>query len=136
VHRILLSQLEKKTYKNGSDLTSQCHHISETEKRAAKAERASTKFMQVKFMADKVGKVYGGMITGVTEWGVFIELIETKCEGLVHVSTLAGHFSLNTKRKQLEDLKSNSSYHLGQKINVLVKSVNESKKQIDLLLAP
>ena len=134
VHRILLARLEKKTYKGASELNAQCQHISETEKRAAKAERASTKFMQVKYMADKIGKVYTGMITGVTEWGVFVEMMETNCEGLVHISTLEGHFSVNVKTKKLEDVKSGTAYHLGQKVNVSVKSVNEAKKQIDLLL--
>jgi len=90
--------------------------------------------MQVKYMADRLGKSYSGIITGVTEWGLFVEMLETKCEGLVHISTLKGKFSINGKTKELESVKSGVSYHLGQKVEVSVERVNEVKKQIDLVL--
>jgi ribonuclease R len=135
VHRVLFAKLKNTKFKGGSELKTQCEHISATEKNAAKAERASTKFMQVKYMADKIGNIYEGIITGVTEWGVFVEIIETKCEGLVHISSLDGNFSINDKTKKLESIKSGESYHLGQKVKVSVQRVNELKKQIDLLLS-
>jgi len=134
VHRLLFANLKNKKYHGSSDLNAQCMHISATEKSAAKAERASTKYMQVKYMADKIDNTYSGLITGVNEWGVFVEIIETKCEGLVHSSTLDGDFSLNHKTKKLESIKTGKSYHLGQKVDVVVKGVDQLKKQIDLIL--
>lgn len=134
VHRILDAKLGGTKFHHFDELNSQCQHISETEKSAAKAERASTKFMQVKFMSDKIGKTYSGIITGVTDWGIFIEISETKCEGLVHISSLDGSFKVNKETKKLESAKLGVSYHLGQKIDVTVKGVNEAKKQIDLVL--
>jgi VacB/RNase II family 3'-5' exoribonuclease len=136
VHRVLFSKLQNSQYQGSSELSSQCFHISATEKIAAKAERASTKYMQVKYMADKLGNSYSGVITGVTDWGIFVEMTDTKCEGLVHISALDGTYSYNNQNKQLESIDSGASYHLGQKIEVSVKAVNQLKKQIDLTLAP
>jgi ribonuclease R len=132
VHRLLLAKLNKKKYRGDHNLKEQCTHISSTEKSAAKAERESTKFMQVKFMSDKIGRSYDGIITGVTEWGVFVELLETKCEGMVHISSLKGDLHMNHQSKQLECYQSDTSYHLGEKIRVTVKRVDPIKRQIDL----
>lgn len=135
VHRILQSKLTNtKFVSNG--LEDMSKHISSTEKEATSAERASIKYMQVKFMADKVGEVFDGKITGVTDWGIFIELEETKCEGLVHIRTIEdGSFSLNQRSKQLESYNSDTKFHLGKKVTVLVKHVDLIKKQIDLVLS-
>lgn len=134
VHRMLSAKLEEKVYKGLSVLSSQCQHISATEKSAAKAERESTKLMQVKFMSDKLDRVYDGLISGVKEWGFYVELTETKCEGLVHVTSLKGAFHFNSNSKKLESKKPKKSFHLGQKVTVKVKTVNEEKRQIDLVL--
>lgn len=136
VHRVLFEKLNNRTYKGSKELEAQCKHISATEKEASSAERASTKYMQVKFMSDKIGQSFEGKITGVTDWGLFVELNETKCEGLVHISTLEGNYSLNDKTKQLESYQTGESFHLGQAINVVVKNTDIFKKQIDLELAP
>lgn len=135
VHRILQAKLTNKKYVSNS-LEDMCQHISTTEKEATSAERASTKYMQVKFMSDKIGEVFDGKITGVTEWGIFVELNETKCEGLAHIRTIEdGSFFLNHKSKQLESFQSKNKFHLGQQVTVLVKHVDLIKKQIDLELA-
>lgn len=134
VHRILFEKLNGRTYQKGKELEYQCKHISETEKKATEAERASTKYTQVKFMSDKIGQTFEGKITGVTEWGLFIELTETKCEGLVHISTLDGNYSLNEKTKKLESYQNGTTYHLGQKVEVVIKNTDIFKKQIDLVL--
>ena len=86
-------------------------------------------------MSDKIGESFEGKITGVTDFGLFVELNETKCEGLIHVSTLQGNFSLNDKTKRLESYQTGDSFHLGQAINVVVKNTDIFKKQIDLELA-
>lgn len=135
VHRILQAKLTSKKYIT-NDLEDRCQHISATEKEATNAERASIKYMQVKFMSDKIGEVFDGKITGVTEWGIFVELNETKCEGLAHIRTIEdGSFFFNHKSKQLESFQSDNKFHLGQQVTVLVKNVDLIKKQIDLELA-
>lgn len=134
VHRILFEKLSKRTYHKGKDLEHYCKHISETEKKATEAERASTKYTQVKFMSDKIGQAFEGKITGVTDWGLFVELNETKCEGLVHISTLEGSYSLNEKTKKLESYQTGDTYHLGQNVQVVIKNTDIFKKQIDLEL--
>ena len=135
VHRVLFEKLNNRTYHGSKELDAQCKHISATEKEASSAERSSTKYMQVKFMSDKIGQSFEGKITGVTDFGLFVELNETKCEGLIHVSTLQGNFSLNDKTKRLESYQTGESFYLGQAINVVVKNTDIFKKQIDLELA-
>ena len=135
VHRVLFEKLNNRTYNGSKELEAQCKHISATEKEASSAERASTKYMQVKFMSDKIGQTFEGKITGVTDFGLFVELNETKCEGLIHVSSLDGSFSLNDKTKRLESYQTKESFYLGQAIQVVVKNTDMFKKQIDLELA-
>lgn len=134
VHRILQAKLtNQKFVTNG--LEDMAKHISATEKEATSAERASTKYMQVKFMSDKIGEVFDGKITGVTDWGIFIEMEENKCEGLVHIRNIEdGSFFYHQKSKQLLSNKSENKYHLGQKVSVRVEHVDLIKKQIDLEL--
>ena len=86
-------------------------------------------------MSDKIGQTFEGKITGVTDFGLFVELNETKCEGLIHVSSLDGIFSLNDKTKRLESYQTKESFYLGQAIQVVVKNTDMFKKQIDLELA-
>ncbi len=135
VHRILQAKLtDKKFVSNG--LEDMAKHISATEKEATSAERASTKYMQVKYMSDKVGETFSGKITGVTDWGIFVEMEDNKCEGLVHVRTIEdGSYFYEYKTKQLISNQSKNKYHLGQIVNVLVKHVDLVKKQIDLELS-
>lgn len=135
VHRILFAKLTNKEYDDNKSLEAWCKHISGTEKSASDAERESIKYMQVKFMSDKIGQTFEGKITGVTDWGLFVELDETKCEGLLHISQLPGSYSLNPKSKQMEARGGGINYHLGMKVDVVVKNVDLLKKQMDLILA-
>jgi VacB/RNase II family 3'-5' exoribonuclease len=132
VHRLLEAKLAGRDYKESKELEGQCKHISITEKSATEAERASTKYMQVKYMSDRLGLTFEGTITGVTDWGLFVEIDETKCEGLVHISTLPGKFHVDAKTKRMESFSSDISYHMGMKVDVVVKNVDIFKKQIDL----
>lgn len=134
VHRILFDTLSGKEFKDSKSLEAWCKHISDTEKSATEAERDSIKYMQVKYMADKVGLTFTGKITGVTEWGIFVELDETKCEGLLHITNLPGRYYLNSKTKQLESKDGGDKYHLGMTVEVVVKHVDLLKKQMDLIL--
>lgn len=135
VHRILFAKLNNKEFEDNKSLDAWCKHISGTEKSATEAERDSIKYMQVKFMADKIGQTFEGKITGVTDWGLFVELSETKCEGLLHISQLPGSYSMNQKTRQLEGRGAGENYHLGMKVDVVVKHVDLIKKQMDLILA-
>jgi ribonuclease R len=135
VHRILFERLNGREYQYNNSLEHQCKHISTTEKSATEAERASVKYMQVKFMADKIGLTFEGKITGVTDWGIFVEMDENKCEGLVHIKSLEGNYMFNSRSKQLESQRNPVKYHLGMKVDVTVKHVDLIKKQIDLELA-
>lgn len=135
VHRILFAKLHNQRFEDAASLEAWCKHISGTEKAAVEAERASTKYMQVKFMADKIGLTFEGKVTGVMEFGIFVEMIENKCEGLIHISKLPRGYKFDAKTKQLVSNSNDEKYHLGKNINVVVKHVDVIKKQIDLEFA-
>ncbi|MBL4705974.1 MAG: ribonuclease R [Flavobacteriales bacterium] len=135
VHRLLFNQLNKQKKADETILASQCKHISETEKQAVQAERASIKFMQVKFMLDKVGEVMPGRITGVTEWGIFVELHDNKCEGLVHIRSMRDdHYVFNYETLQMIGKRNGKSFGLGDDVVVEIKDADLFKKQLDFAL--
>ncbi len=92
VHRMLQHYLDDGKHLNKNEYEDKCEHSSEREKRAADAERASIKYKQVEFMASAEKKVFEGLISGVTEWGIYVEIIETKCEGMVRMSDMTDDF--------------------------------------------
>ncbi|MBI3306106.1 ribonuclease R [Candidatus Nomurabacteria bacterium] len=109
---------------------------SEQEKRAADAERASIKYKQAEYMSERVGQTMNGVISGITEWGMYVEEIETKCEGLVRVRDLTDDFYVfNEKKLELTGQKKKKSYRLGDRIKVRVKGVDLERKTIDYALA-
>ncbi len=135
VHRILFAKLSGKTFEDNKSLEAWCKHISGTEKSAVEAERESTKYMQVKYMQDKIGETYSGKITGVTSWGVFVEMAENNCEGLVHLSHFPTGYYLDSRTKMLVSNSNPIKYHLGSEVDVVVSHVDLIKKQIDLEFA-
>ena len=82
VHRLMYGFLKSSSVRN-LDLSYVCKHCSEKEKEAALAERESIKFMQLKYLTNRIGEVFTGVVSGVTDWGVYVELDNNKCEGLV-----------------------------------------------------
>ena len=107
-------------------------HSSEREKFASDAERASIKYKQVEFMSSRIAKIFEGIISGVTEWGIYVEEIETKCEGLVRVRDMQDDFYIfNEKKLELLGQKRKKVYRLGDKVKIKVKSVDLEKKTID-----
>ena len=136
VHRLLERYME-----GGSSVTQEkyeemCEHSSEREQLAANAERASIKYKQVEFMADKVGEVFEGIISGVTDWGIYVEIIENKCEGLVPMRTLDDDFYIfDEDNMQIRGRQRGKIYQLGDKVNVLVAKANLEKKQLDFEVA-
>lgn len=113
-----------------------CEHCSEMELVAANAERASIKYKQVEYMSDKLGKVFDGVISGVTEWGLYVELIENKCEGLVPIRDLVGdYYEYDEKNYCLVGRRSKQTYRLGDTLSVKVAQANLERKQLDFTLA-
>jgi ribonuclease R len=134
IHRILLGALEGKRNATAS-YEKICQYISSMEKRAVDAERASNKMLQVLYLQDKVGEIYKGKITGVAEWGIFVEIEENKCEGLIRLNTLKDdYYSHDPETYKIIGKKTKTEYHLGQQVLIEVLAVNLSKRQIDFLM--
>ena len=135
-HRLLKQYLNNIFDVNQNDLESVCKHCSEMERRASLAERDSTKYIQAKYMKANIGKIYDGIISGVTNWGLYVELIKNKCEGLVKVKSLSGGFFVfDEKTFTLTNKETKMKYQLGQKVTVTVMGVDLEQKQIDFTLA-
>lgn len=135
VHRLLERYLNGGRSVNVEKLEDQCKHSSEMEQLAANAERSSIKYKQVEFMGDHMGQVYDGVISGVTEWGLYVELDENMCEGLVPVRELADDFyDFDEKNYCLVGRRNNVRYRLGDKVKVKVVRANLERKQLDFVL--
>ena len=134
VHRIIDDIINNRT-KNINDLESLCLHCSTMEEKATKAERASIKLMQVKYLSDKIGQTFNGVISGVNERGVFVELKENKCEGFVRMKDIPGDF-YNFDRRSNTIIGQNTlaEFSLGDNVRAVVLETNLEKKHIDLKL--
>jgi ribonuclease R len=103
--------------------------------KASEAERASIKYKQVEFMQDKKGVVFPGIISGVTEWGFYVEITENKCEGLVRLRDIGNDFyELDEENYCIIGHRSGNVFRLGDEVNVTVKNTDLNRKQIDFLL--
>lgn len=136
VHRLLQHYLDDGKPVSKEDFEQKSLHSSEREKRAADAERASIKYKQVEFMASAENKVYEGLISGVTEWGLYVEIIETKCEGMIRLADLTDDFyEFDEKKYRIVGRKRKKIYTLGDRIKVRVKKTDIDKRLIDLVFA-
>jgi ribonuclease R len=134
VHRLLQRYLEGGRTVSAPKWEDMCKHSSVMESKAANAERSSTKYKQVEFMQDKIGEEFSGVISGVTEWGIFVEL-ENKCEGMVSVSSLADDFYIfDEKNYCLVGRHSHQKFQLGDVVKVEIIRANLEKKQLDFRL--
>lgn len=134
VHRLLADHLSGK--KIGKEKLREYEEVarksSEQEKRASDAERASIKYKQVEYMSSRIGKHFDGVISGIAEWGIYVEEIETKCEGLVRVRDISDDFYIfNEKKMELVGDKRKKRYRLGDRIKIKVKGVDLERKTID-----
>ena len=135
VHRLLERYLAGGRSVNQPKLEEQCKHSSDMEQLAANAERASIKYKQVEFMADHMGEVYDGVISGVTEWGLYVELSENMCEGLVPVRDLADdYYDFDEANYCLVGRRRGVRYRLGDEVKVKVARASLEKKQLDFVL--
>jgi VacB/RNase II family 3'-5' exoribonuclease len=135
VHRLINSFISKENYDISLDLDYISKHCSEMEKSAAIAERDSIKFMQIKFLNSKIGQEFSGVISGVTEWGLYVELDKNKCEGLVKINQISKNYLVfDKKTHSLTNTSKEIKYQLGQKVLVKILKADLEKKQVDFSL--
>ncbi|MFN6944145.1 MAG: ribonuclease R [Cytophagaceae bacterium] len=136
-HRLLEHYLQDGKSVNKILYQEKCEHSSEMEKLASDAERASIKYKQVEFMQKmEADKIYEGIISGVIEHGIFVEIVETKCEGMVRISDLEDdYYEADLESYRIIGKKNKRMFTLGDKVNVTVKKTDLGKRTIDLLLA-
>ena len=136
VHRLLEKYATGGRSVSASEWEDYCQHSSDMEQLASNAERASIKYKQVEFMADRLGQVFDGVISGVTEWGIYVELIENKCEGMVPIRDLDDdYYTFDEKNYCLVGRRYHKKYQLGDEITVKVAKANLDKKQLDFIIA-
>ncbi len=136
VHRLLTMYLDKENPGGKDKYEKLCDHSSKMERLATEAERASIKYKQVEFMSDKIGKQFEGVISGVTEWGIYVEIIENQCEGMIHIRELADDFyEYDVENYCIKGRHTGKEYMLGDRINVEVVKADLQKKQLDYRLA-
>lgn len=135
VHRLLERYLAGGNSVSQKEYEDKCDHCSQMEQVAANAERASIKYKQVEFMSDKIGKVFYGVISGVTEWGLYVELNENKCEGMIPIRNLGDDFfTFDEKNYCLAGNRTHKKFQLGDPLTVKVVKTNLEKKQMDFAL--
>ena len=136
VHRLLEHYLEGGKSPDASSWEQKCLHSSEREKRAADAERASIKYKQVQFMSLAEVRDYDGIVSGVTEWGVFVEITETKCEGMIRVQDMDDdYYAFDERNMRLVGSKTKRMITLGDKVLVRVVNTDIDRRTIDLEFA-
>lgn len=132
VHRLL------ERYLNGADSVGQdeyekkCEYASDMERKAVEAERASVKYKQAEYLLDKIGQEFYGLISGVSKWGIYVELIESKCEGMVRLRDLADdYYFLDEDNYMVTGQRHGYQYKLGDKVKIRVKKIDLSRKEMD-----
>ncbi|MBV8390034.1 MAG: ribonuclease R [Mucilaginibacter sp.] len=135
VHRLLFHYLNGGQSANAEFYEKLCQHCTAMEKKAADAERSSVKYKQAEFLKDQIGVIYTGIISGVTEWGMYVEIIDNKCEGMIRLRDIADDFyTLDEKNYAIIGQRKKKVYRLGDEVQIKVKNVDLTKKQIDFSL--
>jgi ribonuclease R/exosome complex exonuclease DIS3/RRP44 len=135
VHRLLQHYLEGGKSLKSDKFEDKCDHSSEREMMASKAERDSIKYMQVKYMQDHPEQEFEGVISGVTEWGIYVEIIENKCEGMVRIKDISSdYFIFDERQYALIGQANRKMYQLGDKVVVTVKNTDLERKHLDFNL--
>lgn len=134
VHRLLTKYANKVPQQtiDRTDYESLCKHSSDMEQLAAQAERASIKYKQIEFMADKIGKVYDGVISGISTWGIYVEINENKCEGMVYIRDLEDDvYVYDEKNYCIIGRRTQRKYQIGDDIRIKVVKADLIKKYLD-----
>ena len=135
VHRLLSDYMNESKPKEKTYYDIMCKHSSKMEINATKAERESIKYKQAEYMSLFIGKKFDAIISGVTEWGIYAEIIETLCEGLIKISSMKDdHYIFDSEKMRITGRNSKKIFRLGQPIRVLVIDTDIEKRTIDLEL--
>ena len=135
VHRQLLEKKQTHKIKWRNELEDVCKRISANERKATEAERESTKYFQTLMLLDRIGDEFEGIVSGVSDYGIFVRLIENHCEGMVSLQSISfDRFSFDPDKHVVIGKKTGKSYTLGAAVRVLVEEVSPRKRQIDLTL--
>lgn len=134
-HRLLTRYLAGGDAADSRELELLCRQSSEMEKKASDAERASIKYKQVEFMLERIGETFEGVISGVTEWGMYVEITETVCEGMVRLADIPGdHYVYEASRNRVEGKRRGKIFYFGDKVMVRVANGNLMKRTLDFEL--
>ncbi|MCK9612418.1 MAG: ribonuclease R [Bacteroidales bacterium] len=134
VHRLLERYLNGKPPVNKEEYEGKCKYASDMEKMATDAERASIKYKMAEYMSDKLGQVFEGHISGISKWGIYVEIIENKCEGMVSIRDMDDDvYFIDEENYVVIGRYSGRRYRLGDKVKIKVKKILLSKKQIDFV---
>jgi ribonuclease R len=135
VHRLLTEYLNNGIPGDKQKYEKLCEHSSKMERLAAEAERASVKYKQVEYMSDKTGQEYEGIISGVTEWGIYVEIIENQCEGMVNIRELEDdYYEYDEENYCIKGRSTGKLYTLGDRVTIEVVRADLQKKQLDYRL--
>ena len=135
VHRLLDHYLKGGKSANPTEFEEKCKHSSDMERKAMEAERASVKYKQAEYLLDKVGQEFNGLISGVSKWGIFVELDGNKCEGMISLRDFDDDFYyLDEENYKVVGAQQGKEYQLGDPIRIKVKRIDLSKKQMDFTL--
>ncbi len=135
VHRLLQHYLDGGDSAKAEVYEQKCKHSSDMEYLASSAERDSIKYMQIKFMQDHQDQEFVGVISGVTEWGMYVEIIENKCEGMVRIRDIKGdYYIFDEKNYAIVGERTKKTYTLGDEVVVMVKNTDLIKRHLDFAL--
>jgi len=135
VHRLLQHYLDKKNSPKAPEYEEKCKHSSEREMLATKAERDSIKYMQVKYMQNHLHEEFEGVISGITEWGMYVEIVDNLCEGMVRIKDIKDdYYIFDEKEYAVIGQSTKKRYRLGDKVQISVKSADLERKQLDFTL--
>lgn len=136
VHRLLQHYLDKGKPVDEGEYEMKCRHSSAMEKRAAEAERASIKYKQVEYMLARKGQVFEGVISGLADWGIYVEEKESKCEGLVSLNTLENdYYSFDPDRYVVYGARTRQEYHMGDEIMFVMVDGDIQQRTLDYEIA-
>jgi ribonuclease R len=131
-HRLLEAYADGRKIPHKEELEKTCKHASEREKKAAEAERASIKYKQVEFMLDKIGQSFQGHVSGLTRWGMFVELVDTKVEGMIPLNTMSDDiYRFDERKNQIIGQRYGEIFDFGDKVNIVVHGADLIQKQLD-----
>src|SRR5690606_38063141 len=134
-HRLLQHYLDGGKSVNEAAFEDKCQHASNMENLATKAERDSIKYMQIRFMEDHKDENFLGVISGVTDWGIYVEIIDNKCEGMVSIRDIKDdHYAFDESLYALVGRHTKNMYQLGDEVVVKVKGTDLVKKHLDFIL--